>query len=125
MINLLLVGVGGFLGAISRYLLGLGINVLLPAGKFPFAVLLANILGSFAIGLLWGISNSNSSFKEEYSLFLIVGVLGGFTTFSSFSLDNLKLISQGLLVQAIMNIIISVFAGLFFTWLGFFISKHF
>ncbi len=124
MMNLLLVGLGGFCGAISRYLLGLGISSVLPSTKFPIGVMAANILGSFLIGLFWGISNNNPSFRSEYSLFLIVGVLGGFTTFSSFSLDNLKLLSQGMVIQAIMNIVISVVVGLLVTWLGFLLSKH-
>lgn len=122
--NIILVGIGGFVGAVSRYLLGLGINALAPASKFPFGVMAANIIGSFMIGILWGIAEGNPIFKDKYALFLIVGVLGGFTTFSSFSLDNLKLLSEGLFLYAIMNMIISVSAGLFFTWLGFLLSKQ-
>ncbi len=125
MMNIILVGMGGFVGAVSRYLLGLGVNAIVPASKFPFGVMAANIIGSFMIGVLWGISEGNPIFKDKYALFLIVGVLGGFTTFSSFSLDNLKLLSEGMFLYAIMNIIISVSAGLFFTWLGFLLSKQF
>jgi CrcB protein len=123
MMNILLVGLGGFLGAIARYLLGLAVSGLLPNERFPFGVLLANLSGSYLIGLLWGIFSNNPNIDEKFTLFLIVGVLGGFTTFSSFSLDNLKLIIDGQILQAIMNMSLSLFGGILLAYLGFQSSK--
>lgn len=88
---------------------------------FPFGTLLVNIVGSFIIGLVAGLSGPESRFliMPEARHFLMAGFCGGFTTFSAFSLQTLSLVRQGALVPAGANIISSVFLCLLATWLGF------
>ncbi|HIS67932.1 MAG TPA: fluoride efflux transporter CrcB [Candidatus Gallacutalibacter stercoravium] len=93
MLSVLFVGLGGFVGAAGRYLMGL-----LPLGKgtFPLCTLLINFLGSFAIGVLSALAD-NGVFgrRPELLLFLKTGVCGGFTTFSTFSLETATLLEEG------------------------------
>lgn len=105
---ILLVGAGGALGAVARY----GTGVLfgrLGVGGFPWATMTANITGSLAMGLLigWLALNANAA-QNELRLFLAVGVLGGFTTFSSFSLDAISLFEHGDWLPAAGYILFSV-----------------
>lgn len=91
MINLLLVALGGAVGASLRYLFGM-----IPfkgMGVFPLSTLLINLLGSFLIGFV--VSLSGRAFGERTTLFLKTGFCGGFTTFSTFSLENMTLIQNG------------------------------
>ena len=89
----LLVGAGGALGSVARYGLNRLIQQQSPATTFPLGIFLANVLGSAVIGVLAGVVMSGRwSLSLEARTFLMVGVLGGFTTFSSFSLDTLTLV---------------------------------
>ncbi len=89
----LAVAAGGALGSLARY--GLGAWIGSPSGGFPFAILAVNVLGSFAMGVVAGIGGSKAGLSPEVQTFLAVGVLGGFTTFSAFSLDAATLIQRG------------------------------
>ena len=90
----LLVGIGGALGAMARY--GFGTLVGNVASGFPTATFLINILGSIAMGLLVGVlARTTPQFQNEIRLFVAVGIFGGFTTFSSFSLDTVVLMERG------------------------------
>ncbi|NRA60940.1 MAG: fluoride efflux transporter CrcB [Psychrobium sp.] len=118
--NLLLIALGGALGAISRYgLAQLSINLF---GKgFPFGTLIANFVGSFLMGLLFSLIESEHLIPQA-RIALGVGFLGAFTTFSTFSLDTILLMQQGDWQKAIMNVALNlslslsaVFIGL---WLG-------
>jgi fluoride exporter len=102
--NWILVGVGGALGSIARH--GLNQWVLSrPTGGFPLGIFVINILGSVAIGVIAGAAASGRwTTSPEARAFLMVGVLGGFTTFSSFSLDTLTLIRSGQAGYAIVNV---------------------
>lgn len=108
LINCLAVGAGGALGSIARYLISkampspaLSSTATDPASAaallsaFPFATLLINIAGSFAIGAIMGASLHPSALSEEQMLFFKVGVCGGFTTFSTFSLETMQLMQTG------------------------------
>ncbi len=115
----LLVGAGGALGAMGRY--GLGVFVgRYWHGVLPMGVMLANIVGSFAMGLLVGLlAHFTPDWQNETRLFLAVGLLGGFTTFSSFSLEVITLFERGHIALALvyigLSVIVSVtmlFAGL-------------
>ena len=111
MTKLLLVFVGGGLGAVSRFLLTTALAGKL--GNFPLGTLTANFFGSLVMGLVVGILVSRANIgTEPIRLFVAVGFLGGFTTFSSFSAETLALIQNGQLFAASFNVIVSVVASL-------------
>lgn len=113
----LLVGIGGALGAMARY--GVGITVPAPANGFPIATFIVNAVGSLAMGLLIGVlARTTPQYQNEIRLFLAVGVFGGFTTFSSFSLDAIAMIERGDLFLAAAYVVGSVLLGLAGLWLG-------
>lgn len=110
----LAVGCGGFCGAVLRWLLTLP-----PCPTaFPFAVLFINAAGSFLIGLLYGLASTRAGLGRHTMLLLQTGFCGGFTTFSTFSLDNLKLIENGRYAAAALNAALSVTLCLAAAWLG-------
>lgn len=121
-LNILLVGVGSMAGGISRYLFSSGIRQWLP-GIFPGGTLLINISGCFLIGILAGLLNSASYFTENHKLLLTIGFCGSFTTFSTFSLDNLLLLSSKAYLLAGLNIILSVAGGLLATFIGYNLTR--
>ena len=107
MIPYLLVGIGGAIGAMGRY--GTGVALGRVAGDFPLATMLINIVGSLCMGLLVGwLARTTPDAQQEIRLFVAVGVLGGFTTFSSFSLDTIVLIERGEIAQAAFYVLASV-----------------
>jgi CrcB protein len=114
----LLVGLGGALGAMARY--GTGLAVASQwRDPFPLGTLLINVVGSLAMGLLVGVlTRTLPSWQNEIRLFVAVGILGGFTTFSAFSLDAIALIERGDLLGATLYIVISVIASILALWLG-------
>ena len=93
MINIFAVALGGAVGALSRYGLVLAM-ARLGASSFPWATLTANVGGSFLIGLIWTLLEQKSLLDSPWRALLVVGLLGGFTTFSSFSLETLTLMQQ-------------------------------
>ena len=119
----LLVGAGGAIGAMSRY--GLSVQVgRVWSANFPLATLLANIIGSCLMGILIGVlARTTPAISNEIRLFAAIGVLGGFTTFSSFSLDTIFLIERGALAQALLYIGLSVVVCLLGLYLGLLISR--
>ncbi len=120
---LLLIGSGGFAGSILRYVVSLSIqNKLLSS--FPYGTLSVNIIGSFLIGIVYALVEKGS-LSPEIRLFLAAGVLGGFTTFSAFSLDALNLLQEGLWLEGFAYILISVLAGIAFAFLGILTIKLF
>ncbi|WP_196258613.1 fluoride efflux transporter CrcB [Pelagibacterium limicola] len=105
MYSFLLVGLGGAVGAMARY----GVGRLVPIAGFPFATLIVNIVGSFLMGVLIAVlSRTLVAWSNEARLLLAVGVLGGFTTFSSFSLDVITLAQRGEWFAATGYILLSV-----------------
>ena len=113
----LLVGAGGVLGCLARYALSAGIGT--TANGFPLGIFVINILGSTAMGLLVGVlAKTTPQFQNEIRLFVAVGIFGGFTTFSSFSLDAITLLERGDFVLAFLYIVGSVVLSLGGLWLG-------
>lgn len=114
--TLFLVGAGGFIGSILRYLIAL-LMLQVRAG-FPLGTLLVNIIGSLFIGLLMGIFEKYTGI-DALKNFLIIGVLGGFTTFSSFTWEALHLLQEGAYIQFLAYVLISVILGLIVCFLGY------
>ncbi len=109
MINCLAVGLGGFIGAVLRYLISL-IPIKNPE-SFPINTFIINIIGTFAIGCLAFATSKNENIDPKLLLFLKVGICGGFTTFSTFSLETAELIKSGSIVIAIIYVIASIVIG--------------
>lgn len=106
MLNCLLVGAGGFAGAVLRYLLSL-VPVPEPAG-FPLVTLFINVIGALVIGVLAGLAGKAEGLSPELLLLLKVGVCGGFTTFSTFALETTNLFSGGKAGVGVLYILLSV-----------------
>ncbi len=106
-----LVGAGGAIGAMGRYGLGVWFGRAGLSG-FPYATIAANVAGSLLMGVLVGaLAKFLPPWQNEVRLFVAVGILGGFTTFSAFSLDVMVLIERGQVVQAISYVLVSVVAS--------------
>ncbi|KKB09737.1 fluoride efflux transporter CrcB [Devosia chinhatensis] len=119
----LLVGAGGAIGAMSRHGLALLIGRLWQ-GTFPLAILLVNVLGAMLMGVVIGLlSRFLPAWQEQARLFLAVGILGGFTTFSSFSLDTIVLIERGEVFQAGLYVVLSVVVCLAGLYLGLLVTR--
>ena len=118
---ILLVAIGGAIGSVMRY----AVTLLMRnsyAGEFPWHTFTVNIVGCFLIGLIFSWSLQSISF-ENIRLFLMVGILGGFTTFSSFGLETFDLIKQGKHITAISYIITTNILGLISVYAGYSIHK--
>ena len=119
--QLILVGVGGGIGSIFRYL----ISRIIPfsQGHFPWATFIVNIAGCLIIGLLIGIAVKHQSSAENIRLLLVAGFCGGFTTFSTFSLENVYLYQSGNYLTLALYISLSVVIGFAAVFLGLALSK--
>ena len=116
--NLILVGLGGFLGSVARYKLGGFILHHYGGSKYPYSTLIVNISGCLVIGLLAGLIEKHHLFTMEVRLLLFTGILGGYTTFSAFGYETIFLIRRGEFVVATLNIVVTVVCGIFAVWLG-------
>lgn len=114
---ILYVGMGGFIGSVGRYLISYWL--LRYNHQFPSGTLLVNLLGSFLIGLILASSLKNS---ESWRLLMVTGFCGGFTTFSAFSIENLKMLQDGQWIPAVQYILTSLIGGLFLAFLGYALS---
>jgi CrcB protein len=117
--QILYVGLGGFIGSALRFLLGGLAQRLAPMGGFPVGTLAVNVLGCLAIGLLGGLADQRQALDAGQRLFLMVGVLGGFTTFSSFALETLGLLQDGAILKAALNCLLQMALGLSAAVLGY------
>lgn len=125
MSELLLVGMGSFIGGISRYYLGGIILHASGASRFPFGTLIINIVGCLLMGIVAGVAESQHVISPNARLFLMTGILGGFTTFSAFGYETIFLLRTGEPVAAGIYVILSVTIGLVATWLGMKITLNF
>lgn len=120
--TLLLVGIGGAGGSILRYLVSFYTQKSVSSG-FPYGTLVVNLLGCLLIGLIFGVSERFQWFSEEWRMFLAVGFCGGFTTFSAFALENVKLLQAGNYSFFLLYTSISILLGLFAVVGGMAIAK--
>ncbi|MXO62457.1 fluoride efflux transporter CrcB [Qipengyuania oceanensis] len=116
------VALGGAIGALLRYQLGRGLTHWLgpqAVSSFPYATLAVNVIGSLAMGLLFGwLAKHDVGQGEQFRLFVGVGLLGGFTTFSAFSLEMMLLVERGQPTTAITYAAVSILAGLTALYVG-------
>jgi len=117
-LNLLFVGIGGALGSIARYLLSGWVQSAAKNATLPLGTLTVNLFGCFVIGFLAQLAEARGVFTPESRTFVFVGLLGGFTTFSSFGNETLNLAWGGELWNALVNVGGNVVIGLFAVWLG-------
>lgn len=123
MTNILAIAFGGALGAVARYLSSQWVYATL--GKsFPFGTLFVNVVGSFAMGVLAVLLIERLAFAPEVRAFLLIGFLGSFTTFSTFSLETVNLLGSGEVLKAGINIIISVFVCVAACWMGMILGRQ-
>ena len=119
----ILVGMGGFLGSIGRYALTLLMQSVAPRAAFPLGTLLVNVVGCGVIGVLAAIGDVRHALSPEARAFLMAGVLGGFTTFSSFAYETLMLGRDGAALKAGANVVLHFAGCLFAVWLGYVIAR--
>ena len=118
MTNILLVGIGGFIGSVARYKLGGWLLHLTAQEKFPYSTFAVNIIGCLIVGVLAGLAEKYELFGPGARLFLFTGLLGGFTTFSAFGLETMFLLRRGEPWVAALYVVASVLLGLVAVWIG-------
>jgi len=121
--NWIAVAVGGALGACLRYALALGFTPL--DSRFPIATFTANALGSFLMGLGFILIVERAVLGDLWRHFLLIGLLGAFTTFSTFSIESLSLLKNELYLMAALYVLASVVMSLLFASMGIAIAKYF
>jgi CrcB protein len=121
MIKLFYIAAGGAIGTVLRYSLS-GHAHKIAHSVFPWGTLLVNLTGSLAIGVLWGFFEVQNISSNMWN-FIFIGVIGGFTTFSTYALESLNLLRDGEIKLALMNFLISNMCGLLLVFAGFMLSK--
>ncbi|RKG29420.1 fluoride efflux transporter CrcB [Acinetobacter tianfuensis] len=120
--NWLLVAAGGAIGASLRY--GAGVWLIKPNGFFPWTTWWVNVAGCFLAGVFFAWSQKYPVLQQEGRLFLMVGILGGFTTFSSFGLETFQLLKQGHIGLALAYVCTSVIVGVMALAIGFYVLQY-
>jgi fluoride exporter len=113
-----LIGIGGFLGSLSRY----GFNLIFKSFTLPASTFLVNIIGCFIIGIIASFAQK-LTISTDLKFFMATGFCGGFTTFSAFALENQKMISEGNLILALGYITLSVICGIAMVYLGYYLAN--
>lgn len=117
--QILLVGFGGFIGSGLRFAMSGWVQRLFPMSAFPWGTLAVNVCGCLAIGFLGGIADMRQAFEPGQRLFLFIGVLGGFTTFSTYAFETFALAQDSEVLKAGLNTILQVVLGLGAAWAGY------
>ena len=115
----ILVGAGGFVGAGLRYLVSGWVYQLVPNAVFPWGTLVVNVFGCLLLGLLGGLAEIRGVLSAATRLFLFMGVLGGFTTFSTLAFETVALADGSQMLRAVANVAAHVVLGLGAAWLGY------
>lgn len=116
--NILLIGTGGFIGAVLRYLAVITTQLYKSKTHLPLGTLLVNVLGCLLIGFLAVLAENGRWVSAEARNFLVVGVLGAFTTFSTFGYESVSMLKNGLPFQFFLNIVIQIVLGFAAVWGG-------
>ena len=123
MLNLVAIAGGGAIGALMRFWISNSVYAI-SGRDFPYGTLVVNVLGSFFMGLLFVLLSERFNLDPAWRAALLIGLLGAFTTFSTFSIETLNLLLAGEAVRAIINILLSVVVCILATWLGLLIGRQ-
>jgi fluoride exporter len=115
--TILIVGTGGFIGSVMRYLVQFYVEKGMSS-TFPMGTLIANIVGSFIIGMVFALVEKGNLMSSEWRIFLTVGICGGFTTFSAFAYNNFIMIKEHSYGQLLFNLGGNIFLGILAVYLG-------
>jgi CrcB protein len=121
--QIIIVGLGGFIGSILRYLVSGWVQRLSDTPLFPYGTLGVNVLGCLAVGLLGGWADNAELFSPSTRLFLLIGVLGGFTTFSTFGYETMALLRERAMAAAMMYVALHLLLGFAAVALGYGLSN--
>ncbi|MCE5193872.1 MAG: fluoride efflux transporter CrcB [Nitrospiraceae bacterium] len=116
--KLIIIGAGGFIGAILRYIISGNVQMLSKSISFPYGTFVVNVIGCFFIGLFSQLSETKGLFSDSTRAFVFVGILGGFTTFSAFSNETFNLFRDRETALALINIFGQVIICFVSVWLG-------
>jgi len=122
--QVLLVGLGGFVGSILRYLISSWVPSLIDTIALPIGTIVVNIVGCFILGFLSSRADTLPGFSETTQVFLMVGILGGFTTFSTFGNETAVLLRNGQSLHALANILLQVVPGIASAWFGYVLGRQ-
>ncbi len=120
--HLILVFVGGAVGSVFRYIVSIGMSRWLGTA-FPYGTLTVNVAGSLCMGFLYVLIVERASFSAEWRSLLLIGLLGGFTTFSSFSMETLLLLQDAAWFKAAVNTLLNVILCLLAAWIGLLLGR--
>lgn len=121
--SVLLVGCGGFLGSAGRFLLSGWVHRLMPYSAFPWGTLAVNVSGCFLIGIFSGLADARQLWGPDLRLFVMLGVLGGFTTYSSFAYETMALARDADFSRAALNVVGQVVLGLAAAWFAYALAR--
>ncbi len=125
MMKVVFVGLGGFLGSVARYLVSGWVYRLFGKPGFPYGTLAVNVLGCLLIGFLSGVAESRQMFSPEARLFVFLGFLGGFTTFSTFGYEVFIFSHDGQIFASLTNVFLHLILGVGAVWVGYLLSRLF
>ena len=123
MTNILFIAGGGALGALLRYSISTGMNNALGHG-FPYGTISVNVIGSVAIGLLYVLTQNKLQISLELKAGIMIGLLGAFTTFSTFSIETIMLMESGELFKAMLNVLLSIMFCIGGCWSGMLLGRY-
>lgn len=123
--DILIIGAGGFVGAVLRYLAILSMQLFKTKSSIPLGTLLVNVVGCLLIGFLAVMAENSSLISAETRNFLIVGILGAFTTFSTFGYESVSLLKDGMSLHFALNIGLQLVLGFLAVWAGMSLAKLF
>jgi len=123
-LDLVYVGLGGLIGSIGRYLASGAVHQIFPNVYFPIGTAVVNIIGCFLIGVLTGLAELRNLLSPEMRMFLLIGLLGGFTTFSTFGHETVAFMRDGEFLHGVGNVLIQVIIGLSGVWFGYNVTRY-